>query len=123
MAYNMENDTIAAISTAVSSAGIGIIRISGADAVTVADRVYRSKGGRVHLKDQASHTIHYGYIEDDDEVVDEVLVMLMRGPKSFTAEDTGTTYQKTNSYDPDKHFQSIKVSLKSRWSCLTIDDV
>lgn len=84
----MENDTIAAISTAVSSAGIGIIRISGADAVTVADRVYRSKGGRVHLKDQASHTIHYGYIEDDDEVVDEVLVMLMRGPKSFTAEDT-----------------------------------
>ena len=88
MAYNMENDTIAAISTAVSSAGIGIIRISGADAVTVADRVYRSKGGRVHLKDQASHTIHYGYIEDDDEVVDEVLVMLMRGPKSFTAEDT-----------------------------------
>lgn len=83
MAYNMENDTIAAISTAVSSAGIGIIRISGADAVTVADRVYRSKGGRVHLKDQASHTIHYGYIEDDDEVVDEVLVMLMRGPKSL----------------------------------------
>lgn len=42
----------------------------------------------MHLKDQASHTIHYGYIEDDDEVVDEVLVMLMRGPKSFTAEDT-----------------------------------
>lgn len=88
MAYNMENDTIAAISTAVSNAGIGIIRISGADATTVADRVYRSKGGKKHLSEQASHTIHYGYIVDGDEVIDEVLVMLMRGPRSFTAEDT-----------------------------------
>jgi len=88
MEYNMENDTIAAISTAVSGAGIGIIRISGTDAVKVADRVYRSKGGRKHLEEQESHTIHYGYIVDNGEVVDEVLVMLMRGPRSFTAEDT-----------------------------------
>ena len=84
----MEQDTIAAISTAVSNSGIGIIRISGKDAVAVADRVYRSKGGKKRLEDQPTHTIHYGYIVDQGETVDEVLVMLMRGPKSFTAEDT-----------------------------------
>ena len=84
----MEQDTIAAISTAVSNSGIGIIRISGKDAVAVADRVYRSKNGKKHLADQPTHTIHYGYIVDGGETVDEVLVMLMRGPKSFTAEDT-----------------------------------
>ena len=84
----MEQDTIAAISTAVSNSGIGIIRISGKDAVAVADRVYRSKGGKKRLVDQPTHTIHYGYIVDQGETVDEVLVMLMRGPKSFTAEDT-----------------------------------
>lgn len=84
----MEQDTIAAISTAVSNSGIGIIRISGKDAVAVADRVYRSKGGKKRLADQPTHTIHYGYIVDQGETVDEVLLMLMRGPKSFTAEDT-----------------------------------
>ena len=84
----MEQDTIAAISTAVSNSGIGIIRISGKDAVAIADRVYRSKGGKKRLADQPTHTIHYGYIVDQDEAVDEVLVMLMRGPKSFTMEDT-----------------------------------
>ena len=84
----MEQDTIAAISTAVSNSGIGIIRISGKDAVAVADRVYRSRGGKKRLADQPTHTIHYGYIVDQGETVDEVLVMLMRGPKSFTAEDT-----------------------------------
>lgn len=81
-------DTIAAISTAVSESGIGIIRISGEDAFAVADRIYRSKGKKKLLSEQPSHTIHYGYICDQDEVIDEVLVMLMRGPRSFTAEDT-----------------------------------
>ncbi len=84
----MKQDTIAAISTAVSNSGIGIIRISGKDAVAVADRVYRSQGGKKHLADQPTHTIHYGYIVDGGETIDEVLVMLMRAPKSFTAEDT-----------------------------------
>ncbi len=84
----MKSETIAAISTAMNDAGIGIIRISGEEAFEVADRVYRSKGGKKKLSKQPSHTIHYGYIYDGEEVVDEVLVMLMRGPKSFTAEDT-----------------------------------
>ncbi|MCI5996014.1 MAG: tRNA uridine-5-carboxymethylaminomethyl(34) synthesis GTPase MnmE [Blautia sp.] len=84
----MKSETIAAISTAMNDAGIGIIRISGEDAFAVADRIYRSKGGKKRLSDQPTHTIHYGYIYDGDEVVDEVLMMLMRAPRSFTAEDT-----------------------------------
>ena len=84
----MRTDTIAAISTAMSNSGIGIIRISGPEAFAVADRIYRSKKGEKKLQEQPSHTIHYGYIADGDEMIDEVLVMLMRGPHSFTAEDT-----------------------------------
>lgn len=84
----MRNDTIAAISTAVSESGIGIIRISGEEAFAVADRIYRAKGKEKKLSDMKSHTIHYGYICDGEEIIDEVLVMLMRGPRSFTAEDT-----------------------------------
>ena len=83
----MKSDTIAAISTALSSSGIGIVRISGEDAISVADRVFRSPSGR-SLTAQKSHTIHYGHIYDGETVIDEVLVMLMRGPRSFTTEDT-----------------------------------
>lgn len=83
----MHNDTIAAVSTAMSPSGIGIIRISGEEAVRTADRVFRSPGGK-KLEKQKSHTIHYGYVCDGEETVDEVLVMLMRAPRTFTAEDT-----------------------------------
>lgn len=79
--------TIAAISTAVSSAGIGIVRMSGPESFFIADRIYRSKGDK-KLSEQRSHTIHYGYIMDQEVTVDEVLVMLMRGPHSYTGEDT-----------------------------------
>ena len=82
------NDTIAAISTAVSPSGIGIIRISGSDALEIISKIYRSPGGKKNLKNEPTHTIHYGYIYDEQEAVDEVLVMLMRAPKTFTGEDT-----------------------------------
>lgn len=84
----MKSETIAAISTPMSDGGIGIIRISGEDAFLVADRIYQSKSRNKKLSDQPSHTIHYGYIYDDGIVIDEVLIMLMRAPRSFTAEDT-----------------------------------
>lgn len=61
-----DEDTIAAISTAVSQSGIGVIRISGRDAVRIADKVYRSPGGKKHLNSVPSHTIHYGYIIDPE---------------------------------------------------------
>ncbi len=81
-------DTIAAISTAVSASGIGIIRVSGNRAVEIADHVYRSKKKNWNLSDAETHTIHYGHIYDGGEMVDEVLVMLMRAPRTFTGEDT-----------------------------------
>jgi len=83
----MKTDTIAAISTPLNSSGIGIVRMSGDEAVMIADKVFRKKGN-TKLSDAVSHTIHYGHIWDETGMIDEVLVMLMRGPKTFTAEDT-----------------------------------
>ena len=80
--------TIAAISTAVSASGIGIVRISGEESMDVISRIYRSKGGKKDIRKAASHTIHYGYIYDGEELVDEVLVMVMKAPRTFTGEDT-----------------------------------
>lgn len=82
-----EFDTIAAISTAPGEGAIGIVRISGDDAIRIADEVYRLKEKR--LKEQPSHTIHYGHIVDpkNDEVIDEVMVTVLRAPKTFTRED------------------------------------
>ena len=83
----MKTDTIAAIATAMSSSGIGIVRISGEEAVLVADRIFEMKNHK-KLSEMPTHTIHYGHIHDEDEVIDEVMVLLMRGPKSYTREDT-----------------------------------
>ena len=66
----MRTDTIAAIATAMSSSGIGIIRISGDEAVGIVDRIFSMKNGK-KLSDMQTHTIHYGHIKDVDEVIDE----------------------------------------------------
>lgn len=81
-------DTIAAISTAMNASGIGIIRVSGTDSIGIVSKIYRSKGGKKKLDQQKTHTIHYGFIYDKEELIDEVLIMLMRAPKTFTGEDT-----------------------------------
>lgn len=83
----MKTDTIAAIATAMSSSGIGIVRVSGDDAVSIIDQIFEMKNHK-RLSDMPTHTIHYGHIHDEDEVIDEVMVLLMRGPKSYTREDT-----------------------------------
>nr|WP_314460510.1 tRNA uridine-5-carboxymethylaminomethyl(34) synthesis GTPase MnmE [uncultured Clostridium sp.] len=85
----MKMNTIAAIATAMSSSGIGIVRISGEESFQIIDRVFMGKGKRVKkLSDEKSHTIHYGFIYDGEELIDEVLVLIMRGPGSYTGEDT-----------------------------------
>ena len=90
----MRKETIAAISTGMTNSGIGIVRISGEEAVLVADRIYR---GQKKLCEVKSHTINYGYIVDreissaekkSEEVIDEVLVTVMKAPGTFTGEDT-----------------------------------
>lgn len=83
----MITDTIAAIATALSPSGIGIIRISGEEAFEVANRIFKAKSGKSILE-MASHSVHYGHIYDGDEIIDEVMVLLMKAPNSFTMEDT-----------------------------------
>lgn len=92
----MNRETIAAIATALSDSGIGIVRISGEDAISIADSCFVNKYGKRILKNVDSHTLHYGYIvsEDCDEtsykeyIVDEVMVAVMKAPRSFTTENT-----------------------------------
>ncbi|MFF2178666.1 tRNA uridine-5-carboxymethylaminomethyl(34) synthesis GTPase MnmE [Lysinibacillus sp. NPDC058147] len=84
----MEFDTIAAISTPMGEGAIAIVRLSGDEAVAIADKIFRSPGGK-SLTTKASHTIHYGHLVDPktNEIVEEVMLSLMRGPKTFTRED------------------------------------
>ena len=84
----MKTDTIAAIATGMTNSGIGIIRISGPDSVFIANKIFRAGKKNIKLENVESHTIHYGFIFDRENVIDEVMVSVMRGPRSFTAEDT-----------------------------------
>lgn len=87
----MEMDTIAAIATGLSDSGIGIIRISGERAIEVGNRVFCTPKGKRILENAESHRIFYGYIVGDSgdlDVLDEVMVSVMKAPRSFTAEDT-----------------------------------
>ncbi|HKL99286.1 MAG TPA: tRNA uridine-5-carboxymethylaminomethyl(34) synthesis GTPase MnmE [Mobilitalea sp.] len=83
----MKTDTIAAIATGLSSAGISIVRISGEQAFQIIDQIYHSKSGNKMLSCEKSHTLHYGYIADGDQIIDEVLVAIMKGPSTYTRED------------------------------------
>ena len=86
---HMNSDTIAAIATAPGNAGIGIIRISGKDAVSIVNPLFKNKNFKPLLEQMKSHTIQYGFIvNDQNEIVDEVMVSFMKAPKSFTTEDT-----------------------------------
>ncbi len=88
----MKTDTIAAIATAMSDSGIGIIRVSGEDALMIVDKIYRNSRHERILTKYATHTIHYGFIIEETEVsenvIDEVMVTVMKAPRSYTAEDT-----------------------------------
>lgn len=84
----MKSDTIAAIATAMTNSGIGIVRISGQDSLTIIDQIYQSKNGNKKLSEMSSHTIHYGYIYDQGKVIDEVMILIMKAPNSYTTEDT-----------------------------------
>ncbi|MCM1193611.1 MAG: tRNA uridine-5-carboxymethylaminomethyl(34) synthesis GTPase MnmE [Butyrivibrio sp.] len=83
-----ENETIAAIATGLTDSGIGIIRISGENAVEVGNRLFRSPSGKEILKNALSHTLYYGYIVENSFLTDEVMAVVMKAPKSFTGEDT-----------------------------------
>lgn len=79
----IENDTIVAIATAPSNSAISIIRLSGSDAISIANEVFKGK----NLNKVKSHTVHYGHIINNNEPIDEVLVSVFKSPKTFTRED------------------------------------
>ncbi len=83
----MKTDTIAAIATGMTDAGIGIIRISGEDSIQIADKIFKSKSNK-KLCHQKSHTMHFGMIFDGENRIDEVLVSVMIAPHSYTGENT-----------------------------------
>lgn len=83
----IHTDTIAAIATGMNTAGIGIIRISGDDSFSVVKRIFKSPSGK-SLNSIESHKVYYGYIYDNDEMIDEVLIIPMKAPRSYTTEDT-----------------------------------
>ena len=82
-----EFDTIAAIATAVSNAGIGIIRISGSEAMTILSNIFEPYNKKVDVHQLENHRIYYGNIKDGQEVIDECIVLIMKGPHSYTKED------------------------------------
>ena len=77
------NDTIAGISTTLGVGAISIIRVSGDNAIKVVNSVFKGK----NLENVESHTINYGHIIDKEEIIDEVLVSIMKAPRTFTRED------------------------------------
>lgn len=83
----MKTDTIAAIVSGIGNSGIGIVRLSGSKALEIADKAYRFANGKKRIVDVKSHTIHYGFIYDGDELVDEVMAIVMRAPNTYTRED------------------------------------
>ena len=91
----MRTDTIAAIATAMSDAGIGIVRVSGPEAFLIVNKIFRNKFGKKTLLHYESHTIKYGYIVDEvngcewkKNILDEVMVAVMKAPNTYTMEDT-----------------------------------
>ena len=86
IAESMMEDTIAAISTPPGQGGIGIVRLSGSMAVEIVEEIFQSKSGKV-LSKLPGHRISYGHIVSDGEIIDEVLVTVMRAPYTYTRED------------------------------------
>ena len=84
----MKSETIAAIATALSDSGISIIRISGDDAISIADQIFYTKQKKNILDHAESHRIYYGFIYDGQELIDEVMVSVMMAPRSYTSENT-----------------------------------
>ncbi len=82
----MSNDTIVALATAYGSGAIAIIRLSGSDAIALCNTVFKSVSGK-QLSNQSTHTIHLGYIMDNDKPIDQVLASIFKNPNSYTGED------------------------------------
>ena len=81
-----ENDTIVALSTPIGESGIGIVRMSGSDAIPILSKIFFPKNKK-RFQGTKSFTIHYGYVKDKENIIDEVLVYIMKAPHTYTRED------------------------------------
>jgi len=87
IALHLVQDTIAAIATAIGSAGIGVIRVSGKNAISATDSIFTPSKQNLNLETAKSHQLYHGWIHENDQPIDEVLITLMRAPHSYTRED------------------------------------
>ncbi len=83
----MKTDTIAGIATAMTNSGIGIIRISGERAIPIIKEIFRPRNTKKDMETVESYTAHYGFIEENGEVIDECIVLVMKAPSTYTRED------------------------------------
>ena len=89
MTYATHNDTIVALATPQGIGAIGVIRLSGPQAIAICESVFATKSlKKKNLENKASHTIHFGVIHENDVIIDEVLVSLFKTPHSYTGENT-----------------------------------
>ena len=119
-------DTIAAISTAPSAGGIGIVRISGEKARDVADKVFKSKSGKT-VKQTAGYHALYGRVFDGDEPVDEAIALVFASPKSYTGEDVvelsahgGTVVLRKNRIDAGNRVGKLRSAKSGPYVCVTV---
>ena len=82
-----DTDTIASISTAVSPAGIGIVRVSGPDSMDILGRIFKPADKNIDIASMESHRIYYGNVVDGEEIIDECIILIMKAPRSYTRED------------------------------------
>ena len=82
----MKSDTIAAIATPMTNSGIGIIRISGSQSLDIIKKIFQPKKQK-NIKEVPTYTAHYGHIYEDEKMLDECIVLIMKGPHSYTTED------------------------------------
>ena len=82
-----KNETIAAISTAMSNSGIGIVRVSGEDAISIVKKIFVPYRSGKDIEKVSSHTVHYGNIVENGRIIDEVLVIIMKAPNTYTREN------------------------------------
>jgi len=87
MSLTLGNDTICALSTAPGMGAIAVIRVSGQEAITVCDSLFRPGQKAMHLADAPSHTVHFGFFGEGNEIIDEILATIFRTPNSYTGED------------------------------------
>ena len=115
-------DTITAIASGLSNSGISVIRISGSDAIVAADKIFHTKSGS-SLMNADTHTVHYGVIMDGEEFIDEVLLLVLRAPRTYTREDIIEKVWGSDYYGTDRVVDDLIRRIRKKLSKIKIEAV